>query len=94
MGIVRLASDPNSGNTWIRAVLANLFASPPAPVPVNRRPNVVHADHAAAHDETVSGKPFAAPGELSDGLAQPVIADHREVMQRFGYLNDDGSSVF
>ena len=32
--------------------------------------------------------------ELSEELAQQVIADHRAVMQRFGYLNADGSPVF
>lgn len=35
-GILWLASYPKSGNTWMRAFLANLIVDPPEPLPLNR----------------------------------------------------------
>ena len=37
--IVWLASYPKSGNTWIRAFLANVIANRPTPVPLAELPN-------------------------------------------------------
>lgn len=37
--IVWLASYPKSGNTWLRAFLANLIANRPDPVPLDRLPD-------------------------------------------------------
>ena len=37
--IVWLASYPKSGNTWLRAFLANLIANRPTPVPLAELPN-------------------------------------------------------
>ena len=76
MGIVWLASYPKSGNTWVRAFLANLFANPEAPVPVNRLPNFVHADHVGAHYEAVSGKPFAQLTDADIHRLRPAVQRH------------------
>ncbi len=40
------------------------------------------------------GKVGSWRDELPATLAEQVIADHREVMQRFGYLNPDGSPIY
>ncbi len=76
MGIVWLASYPKSGNTWVRAFLANLFTNPETPVPVNRLPNFVRADHVAAHYETVSGKPFTQLTDAEIHQLRPQVQRH------------------
>lgn len=32
--------------------------------------------------------------DLSQELADKLIADHAEVMKRFGYLNEDGELIY
>jgi hypothetical protein len=57
--IVWLASYPKSGNTWLRAFLANLIAGRPAPVPLAELPR--YADQDARPDlfSEVAGEPVA-----------------------------------
>ncbi|MEJ2016631.1 MAG: sulfotransferase domain-containing protein [Limibacillus sp.] len=45
MGIYWIASYPKSGNTWVRAFIANLMA-PEQPVPLNQIPNYVPSESA------------------------------------------------
>lgn len=55
-GIVWLASYPKSGNTWVRAFLANLFLNPDQPVDINRLHEFAFGDARADFFERVSGK--------------------------------------
>ena len=55
-GILWLASYPKSGNTWLRAYLANLFRNPPRPIPINELPNHAFGDNFLVHYEQFSGR--------------------------------------
>ncbi len=55
-GILWLASYPKSGNTWLRAYLANLFRNPKRPIPINELPNYAFGDNFLIHYEQFSGK--------------------------------------
>lgn len=73
-GIVWLASYPKSGNTWMRAFLANLFIDAPEPVNINDLPNFAYGDARADLYEQASGKPLE---ELSDSdihKLRPAVA--------------------
>lgn len=54
-----LASYPKSGNTWLRAFLANLIANRPAPLPLSELPQYCDDDARAALYESASGQPVA-----------------------------------
>ncbi len=56
-GIIWLASYQKSGNTWVRAFLANLLRNPDHPVPINELPNFALGDGFLIHFEALSGKP-------------------------------------
>ena len=56
-GIIWLASYQKSGNTWVRAFLANLLRNPDRPVPINELPNFALGDGFLIHFEALSGKP-------------------------------------
>ena len=55
-GILWLASYPKSGNTWLRAYLANLFRNPPKPIPINELPSYALGDNFLIHYEQLSGR--------------------------------------
>ena len=55
-GILWLSSYPKSGNTWLRAYLANFFRNPPRPLPINELPDYVLGDNFLIHYEQFSGK--------------------------------------
>jgi len=55
-GILWLSSYPKSGNTWLRAYLANFFRDPPRPLPINELPNYALGDNFLIHYEQLSGK--------------------------------------
>ena len=55
-GILWLSSYPKSGNTWLRAYLANLFRNPEKPIPINELPNFALGDNFLVHYEKFSGK--------------------------------------
>ncbi|MBK8173929.1 MAG: sulfotransferase domain-containing protein [Rhodospirillales bacterium] len=59
--IVWLASYPKSGNTWLRAFLANYLARGVAPVDINALPSFAHGDMRIDPYVTLSGK---SAGEL------------------------------
>lgn len=54
--IVWLASFPKSGNTWVRALLANYLSGRDAPVDINSLPNFVYGDMRAEYYERLSGR--------------------------------------
>lgn len=63
MSIVWLASYPKSGNTWVRAFLANLLSGEDKPVHVNRLPGFAFGDHQGHYYAALAGRPF---DQLSD----------------------------
>lgn len=62
-GIIWLASYPKSGNTWLRAFLANLLNGGHQAVAINDLPKYVLGDNFLMHWATLAGKPES---ELSD----------------------------
>ena len=75
-GILWLASYPKSGNTWIRAFLANYLADRPLPVDVNALPDFAYGDMRANYYAQVSGRPAAE-------LTWPDINRLRPQVHRF-----------
>ncbi|SMF09201.1 Sulfotransferase domain-containing protein [Tistlia consotensis] len=56
--ILWLASYPKSGNTWVRAFLANLFANRPGPLDINELNRFLVSDQRVGEYETLTGKPY------------------------------------
>ncbi|MEO1192702.1 MAG: sulfotransferase domain-containing protein [Pseudomonadota bacterium] len=54
-GIIWLASYPKSGNTWLRAFLANYLAQPEKPLSINDLPQHILGDSLRAHYLQFSG---------------------------------------
>ena len=55
-GILWLSSYPKSGNTWLRAYMANLFRNSDRPVPIDELPDFAFGDNFLVHYEKFSGK--------------------------------------
>jgi hypothetical protein len=55
--IVWLASYPKSGNTWLRAFLANLIANRPAPLPLAELPNYGRLEAEPELYSRIAGRP-------------------------------------
>jgi Sulfotransferase domain len=77
--IVWLASYPKSGNTWLRAFLANLIANRPAPVPLAELPRYADQDarpelFAAAAGGPVADLDFAALCALRPLVHEQIAA--------------------
>jgi hypothetical protein len=77
--IVWLASYPKSGNTWIRAFLANLVANRAAPVPLSELPNYGRIEADPELYSSVAGKPsteldFDALCALRPLVAAAIVA--------------------
>jgi len=54
-GIIWLASYPKSGNTWLRAFLANFMQDARQPLPINDLPNHILGDNMVVHYLQYSG---------------------------------------
>ncbi len=54
--ILWIASYPKSGNTWLRAFLANYLLNTPAPQDINTLPEFAYGDMRADYYEQLSGK--------------------------------------
>lgn len=54
-GIIWLASYPKSGNTWLRAFLANYLQNADRPLPINDLPNHILGDNMVVHYQQYSG---------------------------------------
>jgi hypothetical protein len=74
--ILWLASYPKSGNTWVRAFLANYLADNPAPVDINTLPDFAYGDMRVNYYAQVSGKAAA-------DLTWPEINRLRPQVHRF-----------
>ena len=72
-GILWLASYPKSGNTWLRAYLANLFRNPARPIPINELPNHAYGDNFLIHYEQLSGKKAAELGPEDIARLRPKV---------------------
>lgn len=57
MAILWLASYPKSGNTWLRAFIANYLDNGAHPVGINRLPELSFSDNRARYFEQVAGRP-------------------------------------
>lgn len=75
-GILWLASYPKSGNTWLRAFLANYLADAASPLDINCLPDFAYGDMRAEYYSQVSGKPLSQ-------LSWPEINALRPVVHRF-----------
>ncbi len=62
-GIMWLASYPNSGNAWVRAFIANLFANPSQPLDIDRLAEFTFADAQGDLYEQVAGRSI---GDMTD----------------------------
>ena len=81
-GILWLASYPKSGNTWLRAFLANYLHNPEQAISINDLPNFMFGDGLAVHFEKVAGGPVA---DLSaEDLQRLRPAVHRMFVQSSG----------
>jgi len=60
VGILWLASYPKSGNTWLRAFLANYLDNAARPVSINRLPELSFSDSRARYFEQVAGRPVGS----------------------------------
>ena len=56
-GIIWLASYPKSGNTWLRAFLANYLENGDQPVMINALPRYVFGDNNLLHYRDLTGRP-------------------------------------
>lgn len=72
-GIIWLASYPKSGNTWLRAFLANLFAGGDRPVRLNDLPNYAYGDNNLLHYRDFTGRPLESFTEEEVARLRPQI---------------------
>ncbi|MDX1710984.1 MAG: sulfotransferase domain-containing protein [Rhodovibrionaceae bacterium] len=96
-GILWLASYPKSGNTWLRAFLANYWAGAQKPVPINELPNFALGDGMLVHYEQLSGKPAAELDEEEVRALRPKVhewfATHSSetvMVKTHNYLGHEG----
>jgi hypothetical protein len=68
-----LASYPKSGNTWLRAFLANYLSNPAKPLPINDLPNHILGDNLILHYEQYTGKKAEAFDEDAIAKLRPAI---------------------
>jgi hypothetical protein len=72
-GIIWLASYPKSGNTWLRAFLANYVTNALRPVPINDLPKHVLGDNLILHYEQFTGKKAADLAEETFNTLRPRL---------------------
>jgi hypothetical protein len=71
--IVWLASYPKSGNTWLRAFLANYLADTGRPIAVNALPDFAFGDMRIEAYERVSERPAASLSEAEINRLRPCV---------------------
>ncbi len=72
-GILWLASYPKSGNTWLRAFLANYDQNSQEPIAINDLPNHALGDNFLVHYEYLLGKPKDAISDDEAIEARPDV---------------------
>ena len=75
-GIIWLASYPKSGNTWLRAFLANYLQDRPAPVPINELVQFSLGDGFLIHYERLIGRPAAELSMAELARLRPKVHEH------------------
>ena len=75
-GIIWLASYPKSGNTWLRAFLANYLQDRPAPVPINELVQFSLRDGFLIHHERLIGRPAAELSMAELARLRPKVHEH------------------
>lgn len=80
-GILWLASYPKSGNTWMRAFLANLILDPPAPLPLKRIGEACPSEPAELWFRPL------VQGKVSDLPAKEIAALRTKAQERAVSLN-------
>lgn len=86
-GILWLASYPKSGNTWLRALLANLIADPPDPLPINSLPDLFLGDSFLVHIEQLTGR------KAEEIPAEEIPDLRRRVHEWFAHSRPDNAMV-
>lgn len=74
-GIIWLASYPKSGNTWMRAFLANYLEDRDKPVSINDLPNHILGDGFVAQYETYSGRKVPDLSDEEIAALRPKVHD-------------------
>ena len=72
-GIIWLASYPNSGNTWVRAFLYNLFRNPDKPAPPNELARLTYGDSSKEWFRAVSKVPLEQLSEAEISKLRPAV---------------------
>ena len=72
-GIIWLASYPKSGNTWLRAFLANYLTNAKKAVPINDLPNHILGDNLLLHYEQFTGRKSEALSDQDVARLRPSI---------------------
>ncbi|MEM7223059.1 MAG: sulfotransferase domain-containing protein [Pseudomonadota bacterium] len=72
-GIIWLASYPKSGNTWLRAFLANYLQNRTEPVPINELVNFTLGDGYVIHYERLSGRPVEEMSQQELARLRPQV---------------------
>jgi hypothetical protein len=73
LGIVWIASYPKSGNTWVRAFLANYAADGDQPVDINALSDFGHSDGNVKPYEIAMGRPFGSLSDQEIARARPRV---------------------
>lgn len=71
--IIWLASYPKSGNTWLRAFLANYRAGGSEAVDINRLPELSFADNRVRYFDQVAGRPTAGLSFAETHRLRPAV---------------------
>ncbi len=82
-GILWMASYPKSGNTWLRAFLANYLKNPCAPMPIDELPQFILGDGIAAPFKKVAGRP------VDDMTLKEIQALRPKVHEMFAWSSSD-----
>lgn len=86
MAILWLASYPKSGNTWLRAFLANLFTNARQPVDINKLPHFAFAEYRLEFYERLAGK-------SRDQLDDKALNQLRPAVQKYLATSNQGQTV-
>ena len=71
--ILWLASYPKSGNTWLRAFLANMLTGAETPFPINQLSDFTASDLRAGYFEEVAQRPLAEMGDAVLHALRPRV---------------------
>ena len=82
-GILWMASYPKSGNTWLRAFLANYLKNSSAPMPIDDLRHFILGDGLAGPFEKVAGRP------VDEMTAEEIQALRPKVHEMFAYSSSE-----